>query len=223
MSLFPALQFDEELLQLQRQEEADHQLAMIMAAKYHQMSDSDADSSPSRLCPAPAPHAQASLHAVSDSDSDMTVDLGRQSPTLISDTDSDHDASCRSSSDHLLKKSSTALSAHQLSDTDSGSDICRDMPQKHVSITKLKCQHNEKQKSLKSNHEHKIEAANITKHSGSQDDSSDESDITVDLEMESPSGDTQSTKPRCQYGHRCYRKNPSHLAEFWHPGSMRCL
>lgn len=26
------------------------------------------------------------------------------------------------------------------------------------------------------------------------------------------------TKPKCQYGRRCYRKNPSHFKEYDHPG-----
>ena len=24
-------------------------------------------------------------------------------------------------------------------------------------------------------------------------------------------------KPRCTYGEKCYRKNPSHLRDYWHP------
>ncbi len=27
-----------------------------------------------------------------------------------------------------------------------------------------------------------------------------------------------STKPVCQYGKECYRKNPDHLKEYHHPG-----
>jgi hypothetical protein len=29
-------------------------------------------------------------------------------------------------------------------------------------------------------------------------------------------------KPECPYGSRCYRKNPSHIAEFSHPGIFSC-
>ena len=33
-----------------------------------------------------------------------------------------------------------------------------------------------------------------------------------------PDHTNPNNKPKCQYGSKCYRKNPQHRKEFWHPG-----
>ncbi|CAL1541640.1 unnamed protein product [Lymnaea stagnalis] len=69
----------------------------------------------------------------------------------------------------------------------------------------------------------------VDKHNGSQDlfgpDKSHSSesyiyDTDTDLEEETAKTNSTKKKPVCQYGARCYRKNPSHLEEYFHPKSQ---
>jgi len=40
------------------------------------------------------------------------------------------------------------------------------------------------------------------------------------LALTSPQKPSAPSKPMCQYGAKCYRKNPQHLAEFDHPNQQ---
>lgn len=74
----------------------------------------------------------------------------------------------------------------------------------------------------------------VSKDSSQHKDSSSRKHDSVDLNKESPSLNSLKRKrtlildeepvaakkgnPVCQYGSKCYRKNPSHLKDFYHPG-----
>ncbi|CAG5127419.1 unnamed protein product [Candidula unifasciata] len=58
-------------------------------------------------------------------------------------------------------------------------------------------------------------------HTKQTDSSSDIYEADTDVDDKSDPETEAKSKPVCKYGSKCYRKNPSHLKEFCHPGKRK--
>lgn len=209
------MQFDNEAAVIATQEDQDRKLAISLASRYHEISDSESESNHT-VEPAVRNNKTLRISAESD-DSDVTVDLGRNSPDLISESN-------ESESDKPFTKLVEKFpSVHEISDTDEDkkktSPISEHFPQEKVSNSSLylsesSCSEEESQSIIK----RKRKKTRI-KHD--LDTMPRQSKETCD-KNEGANNTKEKTdymkKPRCQYGSKCYRKNPSHFEEFWHPG-----
>ena len=236
------LQFNEEASAIAKAEEEDRKFAQAVAASVHEISDSGSEPDISVVGVSPPtgkpvqhkPGLQptltkqnSSLHTISDSDdetqevvpkvitkpkkhifsfmssnsdkekSDDTLDLSsdesmeQSKPSTSKTTDSTPKTS------NLLKKASSSI--HEISDSGEESDsIISPSPSKSKLPVRLPVKKSPSASGLKRGHS-----------IGDSNTASDKQPV-----------DETGGKPKCKFGKTCYRRNPSHRKQFWHPGTF---
>ncbi len=117
------------------------------------------------------------------------------------------------------RNSGTALSrtGHVVSDSSSEGEEDRNTNVKAKTNTASSSFRNEERKISKNTVDHNSKQKPLKTLKRKSSAESDDSDRTVDLE-DDVSGNVEDARPVCKYGTKCYRKNPSHLEQFRHPG-----
>lgn len=185
----------------------------------------------------------AGCHDISDSDSDITLEPENTSPFSPDLFEADLTSANRSSLNNSTASGDRSTSLHDISDSSyseeeaerrytassSGGELKTNRSLHEVSAsdsdtepsTSLKGQRSQSSLSLKrkSGVEESVDSSTSQKRrkteTGKDCVNSEEDVATQPLEEE------ENRKPLCKYGSKCYRKNPSHLAEFRHTGKVK--
>ncbi|XP_064603325.1 tyrosyl-DNA phosphodiesterase 1-like [Liolophura sinensis] len=206
-------QFDEEA----HGEEASYRLAVSLAGR-HDISDSDSDITiePENTSPSSPDLFQTDLSYENQSSHNNSTAGINRSTTVHDISDSSYsgeeaERSCTASSSGGELKTNRSL--HDISASDSDTEPS----------TSLKDQRSQSSLSLKrkSGAEESLDS-NISQKRRKTDLDRDSVGSEEDVATQPLAGDDEeNSKPLCKYGSKCYRKNPSHRAEFRHTEDHR--
>lgn len=165
--------------------------------------------------------ASLSIHQISDSDSDATVppsdiENGLDGSQDLFDTNSS-EAFAISSNSFIQKTrmNKSVCNPHEISGSDTDEDVKPKIMEKPVKASNF--QSSKKQPAF-SGKRHSVSSLSQG-HSSPLASSSVTCSSTVGACVSGHESQANNMKPRCKYGDKCFRKNPSHLKEFYHGGN----
>lgn len=165
--------------------------------------------------------ASLSIHQISDSDSDATVppsdiENGLDGSQDLFDTNSS-EAFAISSNSFIQKTrmNKSVCNPHEISGSDTDEDVKPNIMEKPVKASNF--QSSKKQPAF-SGKRHSVSSLSQG-HSSPLASSSVTCSSTVGACVSGHESQANNMKPRCKYGDKCFRKNPSHLKEFYHGGN----